>query len=104
LLDRVAYIVLNDGSFVICAIYYILWIYVVPKLRGYRIRQEALILDNGAVSHRLVQVPADKLEEWDATHDAVGHTIGQHVENNGYDGDNGYADTKEVKNIDVEKI
>lgn len=77
---------------------------MVPKFRGYRIRQEALILDNGAVSHRLVKVPVDKLIEWDATHGAVGHTIGQHVENNGYGGDNGYVDTKEVKNVDVANI
>lgn len=73
-----------------------------PKLRGYRIRQEALILDNGAVSHRLVQVPTNKLSQWDATHDVVGHAIGRRVEHDGYDEDIGYAGTKEVKAADVE--
>ena len=52
-----------------------IWIYVIPKFRGYRIRQEALILDNGAVSHKLVKVPVDELQQWDDTHDAVGHDI-----------------------------
>src|SRR5271168_2284039 len=30
----------SRDSLVLCGIYYIFWIYVVPKLRGYRIRQQ----------------------------------------------------------------
>jgi hypothetical protein len=94
----------SRDSLVICGIYYVLWIYVVPKLRGYRIRQRALILDNGAVSHSLIKVPVAELDEWDATHDAVGHAIGEHVGNNGYDGEEGYGGTKGVKNADGDNI
>ena len=94
----------SRDSLVLCGIYYIFWIYVVPKLRGYRIRQQALILDNGAVSHSLIKVPVTELDEWDATHDAVGHVIGERVENNDYDGEEVYAGTKEAKDVDVDNI
>jgi hypothetical protein len=62
-------------SLVICGIYYWLWIYVIPQWRGYRIRQEALQLDNGANAHKLVKVPVEKLEQWDNTHDPLGRRI-----------------------------
>jgi hypothetical protein len=51
---------------------------VVPKIKGYRIRQEVLVLDNGAQSHKLVKVPVGELAQWDAKHDALGHTYGAH--------------------------
>lgn len=52
---------------------------MLPRIGKYRIRQKTLILDNGAVVHSLRKVPLSELEEWDACHDAVGHTIEQHM-------------------------
>ncbi|KAH8890353.1 amino acid transporter [Thozetella sp. PMI_491] len=66
------YVVTGIGILVGCGVYYFLWIWAVPKLRGYRIRQEVLQLDDGAQSHRLVKVPVEALADWDATHDVVG--------------------------------
>lgn len=40
-----------------------------------RVRQEVLVLDDGAQSHQLVKVPVAALPEWDATHDAVGRRL-----------------------------
>jgi len=76
---------------------------VIPKLRGYRIRQKAVLLDNGAVTHELIQVPIADLNAWDATHDAVGYEITQ-GESNGYDGEEEYAATKEAKKTNVDNI
>jgi len=45
---------------------------VLPKWRGYRIRQEVLALDNGATTHKLVNVKLAQLEQWDRTHDVTG--------------------------------
>ncbi|KAK0707894.1 amino acid permease-domain-containing protein [Lasiosphaeris hirsuta] len=68
------YVVVGIGLLLGCGAYYYLWISVIPRLRGYRIRQEVLTLDDGASSHRLIKVPVGELEAWDATHDAVGRT------------------------------
>lgn len=51
------------------------WIYLIPKVRGYRVRQEVLVLDNGATSHRLTKVPVAELDVWDASHDAAGRSL-----------------------------
>lgn len=58
-----------------CGVYYYLWIWAIPKLRGYRIRQETVKFEDGAQSHRLVKVPVAEVTEWDATHDAVGRLL-----------------------------
>ena len=81
-------------SLATCGIYYVLWIYILPKFRGYRIRQQAFTLDKGAVSHELVRVPVNNLAEWDATHDAVAHRIGKRTRNEGYVEENVYGDVK----------
>ncbi len=46
---------------------------MIPKISGYRIRQEVLVLDDGAQSHRVVKVSVAEVADWDAKHDAVGH-------------------------------
>lgn len=60
-----------------CGVYYWLWIYVVPKARGYRIRQQVLELADGAQNHKLVNVPVADLAAWNATHDHVGRPLQQ---------------------------
>lgn len=48
--------------------------WLLPKWRGYRIRPEILdVTDNGANTHRLVQVPLSELALWDAEHDDAGN-------------------------------
>lgn len=39
-------------------------------------RQTVLEFDDGAVSHSLVKVKLEDLEEWDATHDPSGKLVG----------------------------
>ena len=67
-----SYIVTGYGIILLCAIYYYLWTWAIPHLRGYRLRQEIVDLGNGAQSHRLVKVKIQDLPEWDSTHDAAG--------------------------------
>jgi len=91
-------------SIVLCGIYYLFWVYVIPRLRGYRIRQKVVVLDNRVVTHELIQVPLAELDAWDATHDAVGHDIVSQVEPNGHGGKEEYAATKEAKKVEVGDI
>jgi hypothetical protein len=51
------------------------WVNVLPKYRGYAIRQEVLILDGGEATHKLVNVPTEQLPEWDRRHDISGRLI-----------------------------
>ncbi|KAK0746925.1 amino acid permease-domain-containing protein [Schizothecium vesticola] len=74
------YAVVGIGILLSCAIYYYIWTSLVPRLRGYRIRQTVLHLDNHALTHQLVKVPLAGLKEWDATHDAVGRPLSEMVE------------------------
>jgi hypothetical protein len=69
------YVVTGIGIIVGCGVYYVFWIYVLPKLRKYHVRQVVLALDNGEQSHKIVKVPYAEIEQWDATHDAVGREI-----------------------------
>jgi hypothetical protein len=71
--DRYAtYAVAGIGIILGCGIYYVFWIYILPKIHGYHIRQEAIKLENDEQTHKLVHVPNAEIERWDATHDAVG--------------------------------
>jgi len=79
-----------SNSLIACALYYFAWIYILPKLRGYRIRQEILQLDDGAQSHKLVKVPISDLQEWDSQHDALGRQLSGHsspIESSKVEGD-----------------
>lgn len=62
-------------SIIACFVYYAFWLWILPRFRGYRIRHEKLVLEGGEVTHKLVKVPVDQLEHWDATHDAYGAEI-----------------------------
>lgn len=53
-----------------------IWIYVIPHYRKYRIRQELIVLDDeNAKVHRLIKVPLSELETWDSEHDVLGNII-----------------------------
>ncbi|KAJ4399532.1 hypothetical protein N0V91_009357 [Didymella pomorum] len=69
------YIVTGIAILVVCGLYYVGWIYVLPKVRGYRIRQGVITLDSGAKTHKLFKVPVAELAAWDASHDALGNNL-----------------------------
>lgn len=62
-----------------CAVYYYVWVHVIPKARGYRMRQTVLEFEDGAVSHSLIKVRLEDLDEWDATHDPAGKLLAPSV-------------------------
>lgn len=45
---------------------------MLPKHRGYAIRQELIVLETGETTHNLVNVPLEKIPEWDSVHDVTG--------------------------------
>lgn len=62
----------------LCGVYYVIWIYVLPRYGGYQMRSEILVVeDTGATAHRLVKVKNEDLEEWDSTHDEAGNQLQQ---------------------------
>ncbi|KAL6897462.1 amino acid permease domain-containing protein [Trichoderma evansii] len=69
------YVVTSVGILVGCAAYFWLWVHGIPRLRGYKIREEVVTLDDGAKSHKLVKVPNSEVEEWDKKHDHAGRII-----------------------------
>ena len=63
-------------SIAVCGIYYYFWINLIPKWKGYEIRQTRVVYEeDGAVTHQLVRVPKAELERWDAEHDANGNKL-----------------------------
>ncbi len=60
---------------VACAIYYLVWINLLPKLKHYQIRQTILELEDGEVAHSLVKVSNEDIDKWDAEHDAAGRLV-----------------------------
>ncbi|TGJ80725.1 hypothetical protein E0Z10_g8019, partial [Xylaria hypoxylon] len=67
------YAAVGIGVIVLCAIYYAIWMYVLPKWKGYRLRPEILDVDDqGANTHQLVKVPVEEIEKWDREHDEAG--------------------------------
>ncbi|OIW32946.1 high-affinity methionine permease [Coniochaeta ligniaria NRRL 30616] len=69
------YVATGVGLLVACGIYYSVWKYVLPRFGGYRLRQEVLVLDNGAQSHQILKIPIEDVAQWDATHDVVGRQL-----------------------------
>ena len=68
---------LCSSSILICGLYYYIWVYAIPSLKGCKVRQETVDLGNGAVAHQLIRIPKDKVAEWDRYHDAVGRHISE---------------------------
>ncbi|KAF7557040.1 hypothetical protein G7046_g6128 [Stylonectria norvegica] len=67
------YCVVGIGILVLCAVYYILWMHLLPKWKGYEIRTEVTEVDgNGANTHRLVKIPKEEILRWDDEHDEGG--------------------------------
>ena len=87
----------HSYSLVACAIYYVIWVWVLPYYGGYRVRHERLELEGGEVTHVLTKVPVERMEGWDREHDAQGRKV---------DSDNGGSPVEtefhnELKGADV---
>ncbi|OQE39774.1 hypothetical protein PENCOP_c006G06741 [Penicillium coprophilum] len=74
------YAVTGIGILLACAIYYYLWAILIPKWRGYKLRQEVVNLGGGVQSNRLKKVPNAEVAEWDVMHDTAGRLIESPVE------------------------
>ncbi|KAK7697724.1 hypothetical protein SLS64_013280 [Diaporthe eres] len=66
------YVVTGVGILIACGAYYWVWAKLIPKWKGYQLRQEVIKLDNGAQTHLIKKIPNAELAEFDATHDATG--------------------------------
>ncbi|KAL1642071.1 hypothetical protein SLS58_005659 [Diplodia intermedia] len=67
------YCVVGIGIILICGVYYWVWIYLLPRLGGYEMRQRVVQLPDGAITHELVKVEKGELAKWDEEHDVLGN-------------------------------
>ncbi|KAK1590286.1 high-affinity methionine permease [Colletotrichum navitas] len=74
------YCVVGIGIILLCILYYIAWMYVLPRWLGYEIRTEIVNVDaKGANTHRLVRVPKAEVARWDEEHDEAGNLRRRHA-------------------------
>ncbi|KAI1371305.1 amino acid transporter [Hypoxylon crocopeplum] len=74
------YCVVGIGVIMLCGIYYVFWMYLLPRWGGYKLRPEILnVEDKGATAHRLVKVPLSEVTKWDEEHDEAGRLRRRHV-------------------------
>ncbi|KAI0191599.1 high-affinity methionine permease [Astrocystis sublimbata] len=67
------YAVVGIAVIALCGVYYVFWMYVLPKIGKYRLRPEILSVgDEGANTHRLVKVSLEEVDKWDNEHDEAG--------------------------------
>ncbi|CCH42587.1 Y+L amino acid transporter [Wickerhamomyces ciferrii] len=66
------YCVVAVGLLSFCVLYYVVWHFVIPNLKGYRHRVDRYELKNGELGNRVIKVPVEELEEWDRAH---GHNV-----------------------------
>ncbi|EME46989.1 hypothetical protein DOTSEDRAFT_94957, partial [Dothistroma septosporum NZE10] len=69
------YVVTGIGILLVCGAYYVGYIVVLPKVKGYKLRQELIELGDGAQTHVLRKIPREEVKEWDRVHDANGHRL-----------------------------
>lgn len=62
----------NSNRLLLCGLYYYLWIKVLPRVKGYELRQTVIEYDNKSIVHHLVKVPKADVAHWDEEHDAEG--------------------------------
>ncbi|OCF32482.1 high-affinity methionine permease [Kwoniella heveanensis BCC8398] len=58
-----------------CALYFVVWSKVFPKLGGYQLRQIVVALPDGALTHKIIKVRNDEVDEWDSKHDPSGRSL-----------------------------
>ncbi|KAI4860411.1 amino acid transporter [Hypoxylon rubiginosum] len=74
------YCVVGIGIILACGLYYVFWMYLLPRWGDYQIRPEVLSVDEkGTTTHRLVKVPLADVTNWDEAHDEAGRLRQRHV-------------------------
>jgi hypothetical protein len=69
-------LVVGLGILLLCGVYYVGWKIIGPKVWGYKVRNELLLLEDELVkAHRLVRVPVEEVEMWEAEHDVRGKKL-----------------------------
>ena len=77
----------HEFSVIICGLYYVFWMHLLPKWKGYQIRTEITnVDDNGANTHRLVRIPNAEVAKWDEEHDEAGNLRQRRVTSSGDSG------------------
>ncbi|GAM36374.1 hypothetical protein TCE0_018f05416 [Talaromyces pinophilus] len=66
------YLVVGIALLLLCGVYYYVWIKVLPRVKGYELRQTVIEYENKSVVHHLVKVPKAEIARWDEEHDAEG--------------------------------
>ncbi|RAO68625.1 uncharacterized protein BHQ10_004637 [Talaromyces amestolkiae] len=66
------YLVVGIGLLLLCGVYYYVWIKVLPRVKGYELRQTVIEYENKSIVHHLVKVPKADVARWDEEHDAEG--------------------------------
>ncbi|RSM09155.1 hypothetical protein CEP52_004307 [Fusarium oligoseptatum] len=81
------YCVVGIAIVIICGLYYVFWMHLLPKWKHYQIRTEITnVDDNGANTHRLVRIPNDEVAKWDEEHDEAGNLRQRRVPSSGDSG------------------
>ena len=65
------------GIIGLCGLYYLVWTKWLPSWGSYSLRQIVVGHADGAVSHEIVKVKNDELEEWDRKHDPSGRSLNE---------------------------
>ncbi|EAL20113.1 hypothetical protein CNBF4390 [Cryptococcus deneoformans B-3501A] len=65
------------GIVFLCGFYYVLWSKLLPKWKGYKLRQTVITLADGALTHKMVKVKNEDVDAWDVTHDPSGRLLNE---------------------------
>ncbi|KAI8657852.1 High-affinity methionine permease [Fusarium keratoplasticum] len=67
------YCVVGIGILLLYGIYYLFWVYLLPRWGGYVILSELIeVGTDGANTHRLLKIPKAQIGQWDRHHDEAG--------------------------------
>lgn len=88
--------IVSCGLLLVSALYYYVWIRVLPRRRGYAIRQERIVLRTGEVTNSLVKVPLAQVSEWDRLHDVAGRRRVYAMTGTSEDGESGGGESVKV--------
>lgn len=70
------YVVVGVAILALCALYYAVWVRLLPWWGGYKLCQEVVVYGNGDCAKRLVKVPVgEALVKWEAEHDGTGRLV-----------------------------
>jgi len=65
------------GIIGLCGLYYLVWTQWLPSWGNYSLRQIVVGHADGAVSHEIIKVKNDELDEWDRKHDPSGRSLNE---------------------------